>query len=119
VAPDQKTVEDYIGTYPEDRQQLLQQVRSAIHRGVPDAAEKIRYGMPAVMLDGRYAIHFAGWKNHIGLYAVPTLDEPLQTAVAPYRNKDALAFPWSEPIPFDVIERVSAAIGALHPSTGS
>jgi uncharacterized protein YdhG (YjbR/CyaY superfamily) len=114
VVPDQKAVDDYIGTFPEDRQQRLQLVRSAIHRGVPDAAEKIRYGMPAVTLGGRYAIHFAGWKNHIGLYPVPALDDPLEAAIAPYRNKDALAFAWSEPIPLDVIERVSAAIAALH-----
>lgn len=91
MAGDRQLVDDYIGTYPEDRQQLLQQVRSAIHRGVPEAAEKIRYGLP-VMLGGRHAIHFAGWENHIGLYAVPALDEPLETAIAPYRNKDALAF---------------------------
>lgn len=114
MAGDLQAVDDYIGAYPEDRQQLLQQVRAAIHRGVPDADEKLRYAMPAVMLGGRYAIHFAGWRNHIGLYAVPTLDEPLETAIAPYRNKDALAFRWSEPIPYDVIERVSAAIAALH-----
>jgi len=49
------TVDEYIGTFPDDRQQLLQLVRSAIHRGVPDAPEKIRYGMPAVMLDRSYA----------------------------------------------------------------
>ncbi|CAN5314811.1 hypothetical protein BH09ACT9_BH09ACT9_54310 [soil metagenome] len=119
MATDHKTVEDYLAAYTDEQRQLLQQVRAAIHRGVPDATEKVRYAMPAVMLGGRYAIHFAGWKNHIGLYAVPTMDEPLETAIAPYRNKDALAFAWSEPIPFDLIERVSAAIAALHPPTGT
>jgi len=114
VAGDAAAVDDYIETFPAERQNLLQQVRAAIHRGVPDANEQIRYGMPAVMLGRRYGIHFAGWKNHIGLYAVPTLDEPLETAIAPYRNKDALAFRWSEPVPFDVIEHVSAAIAALR-----
>jgi uncharacterized protein YdhG (YjbR/CyaY superfamily) len=114
VPADQPAVDDYIEGFPAEQQDLLRQVRAAIHRGVPDADEKIRYGMPAVMLGRRYAIHFAGWKNHIGRYAVPSLDEPLETAIAPYRNKDALVFRWSEPVPFDVIERVSAAIAALH-----
>jgi uncharacterized protein YdhG (YjbR/CyaY superfamily) len=115
MAPEPKTVDDYIATFPDDRQQLLQLVRSAIHRGVPDAEEKIRYGMPAVMLGSRAAIHFAGWKNHIGMYAFARLDEPLESAIAPYRSeKDTLAFRWSEPIPFDVIQRACAAVAVRY-----
>jgi hypothetical protein len=105
MAPDQKTVEDYIGTYPEDRQQLLQQVRSAIHRGVPDAAEKIRYGMPAVMLGGRYAIHFAGWDNHIGLYAVPSPDAGRAAAngdrAVPEQGRAGISVVGADPGPLD------------------
>lgn len=50
---DGAAVDDYIETFPAEQQNLLQQVRVAIHRGVPDADEKIRYGMPAVMLGRR------------------------------------------------------------------
>lgn len=108
-------VDDYIATFPAGRRELLELVRAAIHRAVPGADEQISYGMPAVMLDSRRAIYFAGWKNHIGLYAFGRLDEPLESAIAPYRSKkDTLSFRWSEPIPFDVIERACAAVAAQH-----
>ena len=107
------TVDDYIAGFSPEQRAILQQIRAAIHRGVPGADEKIRYGMPAVMLGGRYAIHFAGWKKHIGLYPVPRLDEPLEAEIAPHRKeKDSVTFSWTDPVPEDLIERMSAAIGA-------
>jgi uncharacterized protein YdhG (YjbR/CyaY superfamily) len=104
-------VNEYLANFAPERQAVLRSIREAIHRGVPDADEKIRYGMPAVILGGRYAIHFAGWKKHIGLYPVPQFDEPLESEVAPHRSdKDSVTFPWSDPVPLDLIERIAAAI---------
>ena len=115
TSPD--SVDEYIVGFPPDRRAVLQEVREAIHRGVPGADEKIRYGMPAVMLGGRYAIHFAGWKKHIGLYPVPTFDEPLESEVAPHRSeKDSVTFPWSDHVPLELIERMAAAIALRRTS---
>ena len=108
-----ETVDEYIAGFDPDVQEILQHVRLAIHRGVPGADEKIRYGMAAVMLGGRYAIHFAGWKKHVGLYPVPRFEGPLEDAVAPYRTqKDSVAFPYATEVPYELIERVAAAIAA-------
>ncbi|MBG6238531.1 uncharacterized protein YdhG (YjbR/CyaY superfamily) [Mycetocola sp. CAN_C7] len=112
------SVDEYIAGFPAERQRTLRLIREAIHRGVaaasiPNESEKIRYGMPAVMLGGRYALHFAGWKKHIGLYPVPHFDGDLEAEIAPHRSeKDSVTFPWSEPVPFDLIERIAAAIVA-------
>ena len=112
-----KTVDEYIESFPDDVQVILRRIRAAIGDQVPGAEEKIRYGMPAVMLGGRYAIHFAAWKKHVGLYPVPTLDEPLESEVAPYREaKDSVNFVYSAPIPYDLIARVTAAIVAKRAS---
>jgi uncharacterized protein YdhG (YjbR/CyaY superfamily) len=82
--------------------------------------EKMRYGIAAVMLGGRYALHFAGWKKHIGLYPVPTLDEPLESEIAPYRaEKDSVGFPHSKPIPYDLIRSVTRAIVARRAAAQS
>ena len=82
--------------------------------------EKMRYGIAAVMLGGRYALHFAGWKKHIGLYPVPTLDEPLESEIAPYRaEKDSVRFPHSKPIPYELIRSVTRAIVARRPAVQS
>jgi uncharacterized protein YdhG (YjbR/CyaY superfamily) len=106
------TVDEYIASFPEDARSMLQRVRRSIHAGLPDAQERIRYGMPAVMLDDRYAIHFAGWKQHIGLYPVRVLPDALEAEVAPYRtHKDSVRFPYAQPIPYELIERVAAELG--------
>jgi uncharacterized protein YdhG (YjbR/CyaY superfamily) len=104
-------VDEYLADFAPEHRAVLQSIREAIHRGVPDADETIRYGMPAVLLGGRYAIHFAGWKKHIGLYPVPRFDAALENEVAPHRSeKDSVTFPWSDPVPLDLIERIAAAI---------
>lgn len=109
------TVDEYIAEFPPDVQQILERVRQAIRSEVPQPEEKIRYGIVAVMLGGRYAIHFAGWKKHVGLYPVPTLDPALEAEIAPYRAaKDSMNFSYSKPIPYDLISRVAAAIVAKH-----
>lgn len=111
------SVDEYIAGFAPDQRAILQRIREAIHRGVPGADEKIRYGMPAVMLDDRYAIHFAGWKKHIGLYPVPRFDEPLEAEVAPHRSeKDTVTFPWTDPVPEELIERIAAAIARTRTS---
>jgi len=43
-------------------------VRQSIRVALPEAEERVRYGMPAIMLDDRYALHFAGWKKHTAAF---------------------------------------------------
>lgn len=108
-------VDQYIAGFPPEVQAILNEVRAAIHRGVPHATEKIRYGMPAIMLGGRYAIHFAGWKKHVGIYPVAILEPQLEAEVTVYRKaKDSVNFPYAEPVPYELIERVAAALNARH-----
>jgi uncharacterized protein YdhG (YjbR/CyaY superfamily) len=110
------TVDEYIAGFPPEIGDRLRRIREVIVTAVASESdgppeERIRYGMPAVMLGGRYALHFAGWKKHIGLYPVPRLDEPLETEIAPFRaEKDSVVFPHSGAVPYDLISRVTAAI---------
>jgi uncharacterized protein YdhG (YjbR/CyaY superfamily) len=106
-------VDSYLAGFPPEQREILERVRQAIRSRVPDPVEKIRYGMPAIMLGGRYALHFAGWKKHLGLYPVPRLDDALEERLAPHRSeKDTVAFPWTRPVPYDLIEEVTEAIVA-------
>lgn len=65
------TVDDCIATLPNAIQRVVERVRQAIGVALPEAEERIRYGMPAVMLFDRYALHYAGRKQHIGPYPIP------------------------------------------------
>ena len=102
----------------------LQQVRTAISAQVParDAhgpEERMRYGIAAVMLGGRYALHFAGWKHHIGLYPVPTLPDELEAEVAPLRQaKDTVILKHALPLPVELVGRIAAASVAQRAGGG-
>ena len=112
------TVDDYIAGFPPEVADRLRRIREVIIAAVASDSdeapeERIRYGMPAVMFGGRYALHFAGWKKHIGLYPVPRLDEPLEAEIAPYRaEKDSVVFPHAGAVPYELIGRVADAISA-------
>jgi uncharacterized protein YdhG (YjbR/CyaY superfamily) len=110
------TVDEYIAGFPPEVSARLSRIRTEIVDAVASASgsrpdEKMRYGIAAVMLDGRYALHFAGWKKHIGLYPVPRLPDPLESEIAPYRaEKDSVVFPHAKDIPYDLIGRVAREV---------
>ena len=129
------TVDEYIAGFPPEVADRLQRIRGVILAEVhtPSGAEpqkappatgqpeeKVRYGIAAVMLGGRYALHYAGWNKHIGLYPVPTLAEPLESEIAPYRaEKDSVVFPHSAPIPYALVGEVTRAVVARRASAQS
>jgi uncharacterized protein YdhG (YjbR/CyaY superfamily) len=110
------SVDEYVAGFPPAVAARLTRIRTEIVDAVTAASgaapeEKMRYGIAAVMLGGRYALHFAGWKKHVGLYPVPTLAEPLESEIAPYRaEKDSVVFPHSKDVPYELIGRVARAI---------
>lgn len=66
-----------------------------------------------------YALHFAGWKKHIGLYPVPSLPEPLESEIASRRSgKDSLVFPHGEPLPVELISRIAREIAGMRGAVG-
>jgi uncharacterized protein YdhG (YjbR/CyaY superfamily) len=110
------SVDEYLQSFPVEVAQRLARVRAIVHEAFPGATETIRYGMPAVMFGPRHGLHFAGWKKHIGLYPVPVVDGPLESAVAPYRSgKDSVNLPHNKPLPDDLVGQIARAIAARQP----
>ncbi|WP_407342032.1 iron chaperone [Pengzhenrongella phosphoraccumulans] len=107
------TVDEYIGSFPQDVSTRLEEVRRTIRAVAPTTAETISYQMPTVMLDGRYLVYFAAWKHHIGLYPIPPLSAALEAEVEPYRGtRSTVRFPLREPTPYDLIGRVVAEVAS-------
>ena len=101
------TVNQYIGSFPEEVQTVLQEVRRKIRNVAPEAVETISYQMPTMTLNGKRLVHFAAWKDHISLYPVPAVDEAFEQELAPYlAGKGTVRFPLRRPIPYDLIERL-------------
>ena len=65
-------IEIYIAQFPENVQDILNRIRQIIVEEVPEATEKIAYGMPGFYLNKKPMVYFAAYKNHIGFYATPT-----------------------------------------------
>ena len=102
------TVDEYIAAFPPEVRRILQRVRRVARAAAPEAREVISYRMPALKQNG-VLVYFAAFKNHIGLYPPITGDADIAKAVAPYAGeKGNLRFPFDEPIPYDLIARITA-----------
>jgi len=101
-----KTIDEYIADFPPDVQNLLQKVRTTIKKAAPEAEEAIKYQMPTFVFKGNL-VHFAAFKNHIGLYPFPSGIEKFKKELASYRGgKGTARFPLDEPIPFELISKI-------------
>lgn len=102
-----KDVDEYISSCPADIQKILIRIRKIILSHASDAEESIAYKMPAYKTFGRPLIYFAGFKNHVGLYATPSGHAEFAKELAKYKHgKGSVRFPTDKPIPYDLIRRV-------------
>ena len=101
-----KSIDDYISGFPVEVQYLLQQVRLKIKELAPRAEEAISYGIPTFKLNGNL-VHFAAFKNHIGLYPTPSGLEEFEKELSPYKQgKGSVQFPLDKPLPLDLIGKI-------------
>jgi len=49
------SIDEYIATFPENIQKILEALRATIKAAAPDAEEKISYQMPAFALKGNFS----------------------------------------------------------------
>lgn len=102
-----KTVDEYLSTLPENVKGLLLIVRELIQKSVPKAEELISYNIPAFKLNDINLIYFAGWKEHISIYPIPTGDTAFQKAISSYQGgKGTLKFPINNPLPISLIKKI-------------
>ena len=101
------SLDEYIGTFPEEVQRRLEQIREIIKAAAPGAHEKISYQIGAFELNGKNLIGFAGWKNHLSIYPIPAGSESFNKEVAKYADgKGTLKFPLDKPLPLKLINKI-------------
>lgn len=100
------SVDAYIESFPEDIQIILREVRSVAQKAAPEATEKISYGIPTLHFHGNL-VHFAAFKNHIGLYPTPSGIVAFKEELLPYESgKGTVKFPLDKPIPYSLITKI-------------
>ena len=102
-----KNVDEYLAPFPPEAQEIMQRIRETIHRAVPQAEEKIGYGIPCFHLHGRAVIYFAGYRRHIGIYPAPRGTAAFRKELAAYEGgKGTAQLPLEKRIPYGLVTRI-------------
>ena len=99
-------IKAYIDQFPPETQRRLLAVRQIIAEMVPEAEEAIKYQMPTFVLNGNL-IHYAAFKNHIGIYPLPHALETLKADLKRYKQgKGSIQFQNNEDLPLEIIRKI-------------
>ena len=101
------SIDNYIATFPEDVQKIMQQLRETIKAAAPGVEEAISYNMPTFNLDGKYLVYFAGWKTHIAFYGAPRGNAKFKQDLSAYETgQGTLKFPLAETLPLELVTKI-------------
>ena len=102
-----RTIDEYIKIFPQDVQSILERMRQTIRKAAPEAVEAISYQMPAFKLNGKSLVYFAGYKNHVGFYPVPSGIKAFKKELSQYKTgKGSVQFPIVKPVPHDLVKKI-------------
>lgn len=103
-----ETIDAYIEQFnPEIREHLFK-IRALIHATAPEATERMSWQMPTFYFHGNL-VHFAVQTKHIGFYPGPEGIAAFAHEFKDYKySKGAVQFPLNKPIPYDLIQRITA-----------
>ena len=100
------SIDQYISEAPQEVQKKLRDLRAVIKAEVPDAEERIAYGMPTFSQKGNL-VHFAAFKNHIGFFPAPSGIENFKEELVKYKtSKGTVQFPLDDEIPMDLVREI-------------
>jgi uncharacterized protein YdhG (YjbR/CyaY superfamily) len=101
-----KDVEEYFSWFPQETQEKMSQVKSAILKVMPQAEEGISYAMPTYKYKGLLA-HYAAYEKHIGFYPGSLAIEVFAADIKGYKSaKGSIQFPLNKPMPLDLVTRI-------------
>lgn len=99
-----ESIDSYVALFPPAQRERMQELRQLLHQIVPEASEKIAWGMPTFYLQGNI-FHFAAAKDHLGLYPGPATIEAVKDELKGLvTTKGSIHLPWNKPIPRALIQ---------------
>ncbi len=102
-----ETIDTYIAGQQEEVRPFLNQVRDTLRGALPSAQERISWRMPTYW-QKQNIIHFAAFKNHLGLYPGDKGVEHFRDRLTEYKtSKGAIQFPYSKPLPLELIAEIA------------
>jgi uncharacterized protein YdhG (YjbR/CyaY superfamily) len=102
------SVDEYIAIAIPDARLMLEELRAILKAAVPEATERISWGMPTLDLNGKHLLFFAGYEHHVGFYPLPGAIEAFEQELKPYKTaKGSVQFPLDLPLPVDLVRRLA------------
>ena len=102
-----ESIDEYIDTQPNERQSYLRAVRDMIRKALPEAEERISWGMPTFW-NKHNIIHFAGFQKHIGLYPGTEALVVFAERLKDYKtSKGSIQFLYSKQLPLELIGEIA------------
>ena len=102
-----KNYEEYCLDFPEETQEILENLKNFIQNLLPESELCINYGIPTFKMKGKNVIHFGGFRSHIGLYPGSEAIEIFAEKLKKYKtSKGTVQFPLKEELPFDLIQEI-------------
>jgi uncharacterized protein YdhG (YjbR/CyaY superfamily) len=100
------TIEEYINAAPAEVQEKLIQLHQCIRKAAPGAIENLKWRMPAYSYQ-KILVTFAGFKNHIGFYPMPSAMEAFKKELGNYKmGEGSVQFPLHKPLPLILISKI-------------
>lgn len=98
--------ETYFAVFPQQTQDMLREMYVVIKAVLPEAQEKISYGMPCFSLK-QNVVYFAAFKNHIGFYPTASGVKAFESELVGLKfSKGAIQFPLDKPVPKEMIQKI-------------
>jgi uncharacterized protein YdhG (YjbR/CyaY superfamily) len=102
-----KTMDEYIKTFPEQVQIILEKMRQTIRKAAPEAEEAISYQIPTFKLNGNL-VHFAAFKNHVSFFPTARGVEAFKKELSRFKgSRGTVQFPLDRPIPYDLVRKIT------------
>jgi uncharacterized protein YdhG (YjbR/CyaY superfamily) len=98
--------ETSFAVFPQQTQDMLREMYVVIKAVLPEAQEKISYGMPCFSLK-QNVVYFAAFKNHIGFYPTASGVKAFESELVGLKfSKGAIRFPLDKTVPKELIQKI-------------
>ena len=114
-------VRAYLASQPPGTRDVLKKIRETILSVAPGAVEGFSYRIPAVRLDGKVLVWYAGFKHHTSLYPIgDAIRRKYAAELEGFEtSKGTVRFPLSKPLPVTLLKRlVKARVNDLRRKNG-
>jgi uncharacterized protein YdhG (YjbR/CyaY superfamily) len=105
--PEHSPVTAFVDAAPEPARSRLRVLAEAVRAEVPDAVERIAYGL-ATWHQGENLIHLGAFARHVGIYPGAAAIVAFADELKGYRtSKGAIQVPHDGPLPVDLVRRIT------------